>query len=335
MPSQPGLQYNRGWDGDVRAPSQDLVIVLDMSGAAAAADTAGLRFNQVRTLIQELRARDRVGVVLFGGEPTLGYGGIVSWDDPTAGGDTKIPVIGLRWLGVPEREVGLSGAALRRQGERQVLLDELAALDDTNAVDDGADLADGLRSAVEMLKKGNSVNGRIAVIAATRRDPPDAKRDPTLGIYNTDHIDELIGLTQEIARQGQAAIPITLIDINPEETANDRMVGEVVPFSEGTVTEINVDNLEGALEELRRKIAGSFILLYDMCVPKKVGKRGALEFRLRVRVPFEDPSTGPRQVTFVSPPLGEKPYNFTIKVDGSNGGCPPDDLQCPMEACDE
>lgn len=339
VPSQPGLEYNRGWDGDVRAPSQDLVVVLDMSGAAAAADMTGSRFNQVRTLIQELRGRDRVGVVLFGGDRANGYGGSVSWDDPTAGGNAKEAVIGLRWLGVPEAEVGRSGLGLRAKDERQILLDELMALNDMHAVDNGADLADGLRSAVDMLKQGNSVNGRIAVIAATRQDSQDAKRDPTLGIYDNDHIDELIGLTQAIPRLGQAGVPITLIDINPAEPANDRIAGEVVAFSgspgSGTTTEVNIENLESALEELQRKIAGSFILLYDMCVPKKVGKRGALEFRLRVRLPFEDPSTGPRQVTFVSPPLGEKPYNFTIKVDGSDGGCRAGDPNCETETCDE
>lgn len=339
VPSQPGLEYNRGWDGDVRAASQDLVVVLDMSAAAAAADPTGTRFSQVRTLIQELRARDRVGVVLFGGNKANGYGGSVAWDDPNAGGNAKVPVIGLRWLGVPEVEVGRSGTGLRGQAERQILLNELMALNDADAADDGADVADGIRSALDMLVQGNSVNSRIAVIAATKQDSPEAKLDETKGIYDPKHIEELIGLTQAIPRVGQIGVPITLIDINDQEPANDRIADEVVAFSgnpgDGTTTEISIENLEGALEELRRTIAGSFILLYDMCVPKKVGKRGSLEFRLRVRLPFDDPSTGPRQVTFVSPPIGEKPYNFTIKVDGSDGGCRAGDLNCETETCDE
>lgn len=63
--------YNRGVEGNVRSRGLDLFVVLDMSASASAIDGGGLAFEAVRAYVENLRDRDRVGLITFEAVPRL------------------------------------------------------------------------------------------------------------------------------------------------------------------------------------------------------------------------------------------------------------------------
>ncbi len=259
--------HNRGVSGNIRVGPQDIVVVLDFTPEAAAADPENTRLTALREFVRGLRARDRVAVIPFG------------------------------LASVPVDSRSPSDPGLRVFDERQGLLD--AASSFAGRSGDVGDIYTGIRAAANALKTARSGRGRVVVITTTE---PAAGLDTDSDMDGTVDIDEEEDTTLVAVIYNSVTgekYPVDVIAANVPPTAKYDYLSSFAGFTGGYFYESSFEALNQTLTDLRGQLSGAFILLYDMTIPEEAGKSTNIDLSVQVRIGAERASanySGPLRV---------------------------------------
>ncbi|MCA9552829.1 MAG: hypothetical protein KC933_22535 [Myxococcales bacterium] len=242
--------HNRGAEGDVRSPAQDIVLVLDVSQPANAKDGNDLapprRFDAAARFIRGLRSRDRVGVVAF---------------DQTA-----------RRIGVTKPDLD---PGLRELERREELAQGVLGLASQSGLLNDPDILAGIDEAARMLRQAKSRNGRIVVVAS---NPPLGTRDEALQAW-----DVTLAYVQGDTDRNDPVYPVDVVGLEiASDAPNLDLIDDLNRFTDGRYYSTTAFGIEQTLTDARSYLSGSFILLYDMDIPLGVGKSGTIELELEV-----------------------------------------------------
>lgn len=262
------IPYNRGIEGNVRAPPLDLVLVVDRSATSQSVAQPDV-YGALRSYARFLRSRDRVGLVLADEEPGL---------------DVPLTL------------------------DRELLDQTLAAAQRAEGTDDpDATVLSGVEVAGSALRAERSESGRIVVVSfappAGRPAEARAALDDVLDLVERNRAIGFDGYRVDVVT---VAAPYAPSD-RAEAEARMRVLEDLATFSRGRwLPEVPVDDLGPVLSDLRGDQAGSFLLLYDMDIPPGTGKAGTLFLELRLDIPGSEPRTtsfrGPVRVANASNP---------------------------------
>ncbi|MEM7674489.1 MAG: vWA domain-containing protein [Myxococcota bacterium] len=240
--------WNAGYDGDIRAGTLDVVLVIDRSIDAEAIENPAT-IDALRTFVRGLRQRDRVGAVVFGDlvrRLNVSYG------------TNGLPL-----------STGLFGG-----GERENLISAIS----TSLISSGAGaprVFDGIGEAAEMLA-GSTNAGRIVVL--TTEEHAGTVEESRVAY---DEALEKVDRSSDVTRP---PIRVDIIGVALDRSDKFGDIQDTAAFTSGRYIDLaavqpaDVNQLDLVLSDLRSTLSGSFLLLYDIMIPATAGKAVRLEF---------------------------------------------------------
>jgi hypothetical protein len=175
----------------------------------------------------------------------------------------------------------------------------LAALDQLKTGDPGGEprVLESIAYASRLLSETRTRRpGRI--VAITLGDQPGSMEEVTEQFdmaLDSIRADPTIGFSGWTVDVVAVEIPATL-------NANVDFFSDIAAFSGGEFFNVlSLNSLHQSLADLRTVLSGSFILLYDMLIPKELGKQGTISFTAEVILPgsekVEATYSGPLTIT--------------------------------------
>lgn len=268
-PSTSAQPNTRATEGDPLKASQNVILVLDHSDTANAADgVSPRRFEAMKQLIRTLRKRDRVGLVTYGGA-----GPKVQLPPTPSGGD---------WA------------------TQLAMIDAIAA----TPAEGAADVFGAIRLAGTTLHAENSTApGRIIVLALGDADGTQAEATEAFVLaYDQIDDDPTTGFPGFGVYVIGNAIPEPVI-VNGDPQGNIRNLESIAEFSaEGRFVNMpSIASLDEALGDAAGFLSGSFVLLYDMAIPEAVGKSARLRITATVNLPTRSGGVDSATATYEGP----------------------------------
>lgn len=259
----------RATEGDPLKGAQNVVLVLDHSATAQAADgVSPRRFEAVKELIDSLRKRDRVGIVAYGG--------------PGPRELLKISASGGDWA------------------VQKATIDALAA----TMADGDADVFGAIRLAGSILHAENSTApGRIVVLALGDATGTQAEVSEAFVLaYDQVDDDPTTGFPGYGVYVVGNAIPEPVL-VNGQQQGNIRYLESIAEFSaEGRFVNMpSIASIDDALGDAAGFISGSFVLLYDMAIPEAVGKSARLQITATINLPTRNGGVDSATATYEGP----------------------------------
>ncbi len=256
------LQYNTGVIGDVRSAKQEIVIVLDLSESATPTGTdRQIQIEEVKRMIDQIRARDRIGAVVVEG-----------WDVATR----VNPTIG-------------ENTGMHRFEERGTLKAALDAYIRNPEEDSVSGALAGLTEAGSMLRSAGSANGKIVMLLA---QAPSARFEETSTGQSQEEayfdrrnaaFDAVVGRAELF----QVRFPTHVIGLGLVNQSQDdfSFVQDVTDFSRGRywASSKSAADIRQTLTDVQQELSGSFILLYDINTPC-TGKSMSLDVQLTLEL---------------------------------------------------
>jgi hypothetical protein len=251
MPTEPvpgsvTLQYTTGVVGDVRSASQDVIIVLDLSQTATPMDVdRQIQIEEVKRMIDQIRARDRVGAVV-----------VEDWGIATR-------------INAANNAIGETG--LHSFQQRDLLKAGLDAYIRNPEDDSVSDAVQGLTEAGLMLRRAGAANGRIVMLIAQPPGPDyeDAADEFAREELYTQRRNAAFDAVVGRAELFQVRYPTNIIGLGLENENDFSFLQDISDFSRGRYwpTTKSAADLRQTLTDVQQELAGSFILLYDIQTP--------------------------------------------------------------------
>lgn len=247
-PSLPDLPYVKFVDGDISAPAQTVVLIVDNSSEAIEKDPGAFRFRAAETLINSLRSRDRMSIWVVEKEDGSDACGI-------RGGQRVVPK-GMRCLIPP------TGSKLELN----------TALNSAEFPPGGSELPGGAPKPLEAvyeavldLNARNITNGKVFLISLENQPGTESE------IIST--FEKILTIAEPDPELNRVGYPVIVLTNGERDPNNEgwRYMQDTAAFTFGEIQ--HVREARTMLEVAGRmigSIAGAFVLLYDLELPIEI-----------------------------------------------------------------